>query len=279
MSHTIDLGYVIGPKGEQGEQGIQGIQGIQGVQGEQGLPGVPGTANISDDILATKHTIATNNGTPYIVPNDDSSSKRYINLHGDSFGICSTARSNTEKKVTLDKFRLVNGARISVRFTDTTSDNPSSGNITLNVNETGAKTIVMGNSNKDVVTFSKASEFCNNIVKEFLYDGQYWVILNDYQGSIDELISGLDTVNSNLLKNHYKYHGNGEQASFSVKTNAPYLLIIKGDRNTNYYVGIGDHASLFPVVSSGTYDSDVTVNNNIVSLPTNGYYFYFYINC
>lgn len=236
MSRTIDLGYVKGPKGDKGDigpQGIQGIQGIQGetgpqgergpqgiqgIQGEQGISGekgekgdqgVPGTANIADDILETKHTIATNNGAPYIVPNNDNSNKKYINVHGDSFGICNSARNNTAKSVSLTGFKLVNGTRISVRFTSEDNADPESGNITLNVNNTGAKTVVMGNSNKDVVNFSRAGEFCNNIVKEFIYDGEYWVLVSLNSSDIsmsdgrdfESTLSGLDEEKQNRTDN------------------------------------------------------------------------------
>lgn len=236
MSRTIDLGYVKGPKGDKGDigpQGIQGIQGIQGetgpqgergpqgiqgIQGEQGISGekgekgdqgVPGTANIADDILETKHTIATNNGVPYIVPNNDNSIKKYINVHGDSFGICNSARNNTAKSVSLTGFKLVNGTRISVRFTSEDTADPESGNITLNVNNTGAKTVVMGNSNKDVVNFSRAGEFCNNIVKEFIYDGEYWVLVSLNSSDIsmsdgrdfESTLSGLDEGKQNITDN------------------------------------------------------------------------------
>lgn len=236
MSRTIDLGYVKGPKGDKGDigpQGIQGIQGIQGetgpqgergpqgiqgIQGEQGISGekgekgdqgVPGTANIADDILETKHTIATNNGAPYIVPNNDNSNKKYINVHGDSFGICNSARNNTAKSVSLTGFKLVNGTRISVRFTSEDTADPESGNITLNVNNTGAKTVVMGNSNKDVVNFSRAGEFCNNIVKEFIYDGEYWVLVSLNASDIsmsdgrdfESTLSGLDEEKQNITDN------------------------------------------------------------------------------
>lgn len=91
---------------------------------------------------------------------------------------CSTARSTAAKVVTLANFTLETGAHIFVRFTNTGSSNPSSGNLTLNVNSTGAKTIVDGHTNKTVMTYSNAGYFYNNYVAEFVYDGTYWVWLN-----------------------------------------------------------------------------------------------------
>lgn len=88
---------------------------------------------------------------------------------------CSTARSTANKVVALTGFTLKTGSRVYVRFTDTGTSNPASGNLTLNVNSTGAKTIVDGKTNKSVLTYSSAGWFYNNIVSEFVYDGTYWV--------------------------------------------------------------------------------------------------------
>ena len=53
------------------------------------------------------------------------------------YGVCSTASNVAAKTVTCANFKLVNGARISVRFASTNiADAP-----TLNVNNTGAKAI------------------------------------------------------------------------------------------------------------------------------------------
>ncbi len=101
-----------------------------------------------------------------------------INTNKLQIAECSTARSTAAKAVTLANFTLETGAHIFVRFTNTGSSNPSSGNLTLNVNSTGAKTIVDGHTNKTVMTYSNAGYFYNNYVAEFVYDGTYWVWLN-----------------------------------------------------------------------------------------------------
>ena len=88
---------------------------------------------------------------------------------------CSTARNVLAKDVALNGFTLKTGSRVYVRFTDTGTANPSSGNFTLNVNNTGAKTIVDGKSNKTVMSYSYGGWLCNNYFNEFVYDGTYWV--------------------------------------------------------------------------------------------------------
>ena len=90
---------------------------------------------------------------------------------------CTTARSTVAKVVACSGFELYTGAFIFVRFTDTGTTNPSSGNITLNVNNTGAKTCIIGNSNKTVMTYSYSGEFYGNKTHLFVYDGTNWVFI------------------------------------------------------------------------------------------------------
>ena len=97
---------------------------------------------------------------------------------------CSTARSTAAKTVALTGFTLTTGAKVTVRFTDTGTSNPSSGNLTLEVNGTGAKEIVDGHTNMTVMTYSNASSFYNNYVAEFVYDGTYWVWINKDSNTI-----------------------------------------------------------------------------------------------
>ena len=93
------------------------------------------------------------------------------------FAECSTARNVAAKTVTLPGFELKTGTRITVRFTDTGASNPSSGNITLNVNGTGAKEIVDSHTNMTKLTYD-VNMFYNNMTWDFIYDGTYWVYLN-----------------------------------------------------------------------------------------------------
>lgn len=100
-------------------------------------------------------------------------------IHADTSIVdCSTARNVANKTVSLTGFILKTGSRIAVRFTDTTTTNPASGNLTLNVNNTGAKNIVDGHSNNSVMTYANAGFFYNNYVADFIYNGTSWVYLN-----------------------------------------------------------------------------------------------------
>lgn len=123
---------------------------------------------------------------------------------------CSTARNVAAKTVTLPGFKLKTGARISVRFTDTSSSNPASGHITLNVNGTGAKEIVDGHTNMTILGATSGWIFNANLVNDFIYDGTYWVYMNRDNNTLysamskAELTTGtatsLRTVRADYLK-------------------------------------------------------------------------------
>lgn len=87
------------------------------------------------------------------------------------FGTCSTASSTAAKVVTCSEFVLVRYATILVKFTYTNSASSP----TLNVNDTGAKSI-RWNGSTSIGDKIKAGD-----VYEFIYDGTYWLCL----GGID----------------------------------------------------------------------------------------------
>lgn len=161
------------------------------------VKGVPGTSNITDDILETKHTIATNSGVPYIAPNENLADRKYISLKGDSYGECATSRSAIGKYVAIPGFRLVIGNKVTVRFTDNGESNPLSGTLTLDVNSTGAKPIIMAYSNREEVTADKGEFFCNNMVKEFVYDGECWVCVSPLNVESPDILDSVESVKNN----------------------------------------------------------------------------------
>ena len=90
---------------------------------------------------------------------------------------CSTARNVAAKVVACSDFVLETGAVIAVRFTNTGNANPSSGNITLNVNATGAKNVVSPGSNS-IYTYGLGGYFYNYQTLMFMYNGAYFVHIN-----------------------------------------------------------------------------------------------------
>lgn len=109
------------------------------------------------------------------------------------YGTCSTAAGTAAKTVALTGFKLVTGAQIKVKFTVTnTASNP-----TLNVNSTGAKSIMYRGS------AISAGYLAVNRVYEFVYDGTDWELVGDINTDTKythpnnhpaSMISGLATV-------------------------------------------------------------------------------------
>lgn len=81
------------------------------------------------------------------------------------YGICITAAATAEKVVSLDGFKLVEGARVAVKFNYVNTNTVP----TLNVNNTGAKNMV-----KYGTTYVDPNTWSAGAVVEFIYDGISW---------------------------------------------------------------------------------------------------------
>lgn len=92
-----------------------------------------------------------------------------------TYNVCSTARNIVAKEVNITGFVLKTGSKIDVKFTDVSSELPSSGYITLNVNNTGAKNVKLSSTN-EVCDYTMSDFFCNNVTQTFVYDGTNWII-------------------------------------------------------------------------------------------------------
>jgi hypothetical protein len=103
--------------------------------------------------------------------------KKIIDSSG-KYATCATACSDVAKVVTLSNFVLQAGSHLYVKFTDTTTTKPTTGDITLNVNGTGAKNVYVSQAFSSFwkTTYSHALFFYNNQVHEFMYDGTQWVM-------------------------------------------------------------------------------------------------------
>lgn len=85
------------------------------------------------------------------------------------YGTCSTAAATAAKVVALSGFTLVTGAKLVVKFSTTnTAANP-----TLNVNNTGAKSIMYRGSSVG------AGYLATNRFYEFVYDGTNYQVIGD----------------------------------------------------------------------------------------------------
>ena len=96
---------------------------------------------------------------------------------------CSTAVNVVAKVISCDGFVLEPGAIIAIRFTSTTTTAPTSGNITLNINGTGAKNIVP-KENNTIYSYAWAWYFSNNRTWLFVYNGTYFICLNQDNNTV-----------------------------------------------------------------------------------------------
>ncbi len=100
------------------------------------------------------------------------------NVGSTIYGVSSTAANVAEKTVEMTGFKLIQGATIHVKFTNSnTAATP-----TLNVNSEGPKQIMAYGTTKAGTT-STTSWYAGSVVS-FTYDGTYWV-MNNYKYNTD----------------------------------------------------------------------------------------------
>ena len=112
------------------------------------------------------------------------------------FGVCETAGKDANKIITLsntDGWELVEGTIIGVKFKNTNTAT----NVTLNVNNSGAKSIYVNTS----VLTSSSTNCCGyaNKVIYYMYDGQYWVWLSMGAPDGNTYTTALSTSSSSAI--------------------------------------------------------------------------------
>lgn len=123
---------------------------------------------------ASKPATTTSNGLM------SATDKKAIEVLKKPLATCATGRATAAKVATLANFVLQVGTSIAVKFTDTVGKaNPTTGNLTLNVNGTGAKTIgYVRNGNKAAISYASGNFFYNNATHIFTYDGTFWLCMD-----------------------------------------------------------------------------------------------------
>lgn len=123
---------------------------------------------------ASKPATTTSNGLM------SATDKKAIEVLKNPLATCATGRATAAKVATLANFVLQVGTSIAVKFTDTVGTaNPTTGNLTLNVNGTGAKTIgYVRNGNKAAISYVSGNFFYNNATHIFTYDGTFWLCMD-----------------------------------------------------------------------------------------------------
>lgn len=113
-----------------------------------------------------------------------------------NFGICSTAGDTIAKTVTVDisgdtPFVLGNGIKVTILFQN--GNTSTLNNVTLNVNNTGAKKIKIGNSSNLSTNFIKSGQICH-----FTYYNDYWYLDSSPEATASQ--NGLLSINSQQIK-------------------------------------------------------------------------------
>lgn len=119
------------------------------------------------DVDRSEGTVTTT-GTPF----NAQTFNGMLDLYSAWYGTCSTAASTAAKEVSCAGFTLVTGSTIAVYFTNR---NTYDGQITLNVNGTGAKEVI------DPGQFSVGSTRCaweDYDTMIFVYTGANWRLVN-----------------------------------------------------------------------------------------------------
>lgn len=132
---------------------------------------------------------------------------------------CATASNVADKVIECEGFVLENGAVIAIKFTNTsTTANPTSGNISFNINETGAKNITI-KDNGTTMTYAYGVWFRSNRTNLFIYNGTYFIMLN-YDANT--------TYNPMTLGFGYGTCTTAEATAAKVATLASYALVKNG---------------------------------------------------
>ena len=92
------------------------------------------------------------------------------NIASTVYGICSTAANQAAKTVAINGFELITGTTIYVKFLN----NNTALSPTLNVSNTGAKSIILANGDNSG-TDNETTGWFSNAVLMLTYDGDSWV--------------------------------------------------------------------------------------------------------
>lgn len=192
--------------------------------------------------------------------------KKLLDIRNNPVGTCATGRATAAKVVTLANFVLTVGTVIAVKFTDTAGTaNPTSGNLTLNVNNTGAKNIgYYRNGSKGAFSYGYGAYFYNNATHIFSYDGTYWLCM-DFNVDNNTTYSVATTSVNGLMSSTDKSKLDGIATganNYSLPTASSSTL---GGVKTTSTVTSNSGYTACPIISGVPYYKDT---NTVYSLPT-----------
>lgn len=158
--------------------------------------------------------------------------KSQLDSIGPGFCACSTAAATAAKTASLSNFILKTGAQVSVKFSYTnTASSP-----TLNINNTGAKSIYYHNS------AVPASMLMSGGVYLFVYDGSRWQLLGNHFAPASESGTLESSLGSNLFFNDVK-NSSKSGASMTFGSNPQNTIVLSSSGlTTTAYCGKIDFA-------------------------------------
>lgn len=221
------------------------------------------------------------------------------------YAVCNTATTTAAKTVSITNFKLITGARVLVKFTYA---HKSQGSATLNVSNTGAKTICIekpdapyGNSSFSITSIISQNSWQAGDILDLVYNGTYWCVI----GSTGFLQSGryssnviIGTEENNLgAYCDYICDGSNDQTiiqqaindlpstggkivllegayNISEELTLPYPITFEGTVNTSLYVfsqGLLRHDTNNISVSNIATFKDININFLSETNDTEGY--------
>lgn len=151
-----------------------------------------------------------------------------------AYGTCENAAGTPGKEVRCDGFVLFEGARIQIHFLNANTTSVP----TINVNNTGAKTILI---NQAPVAESNQLLWAENARLEFVYDGTYWVLQNlpyacyGICPSSEEIpVKVIECTEAVICKGtvltiDFTYSNNSNDTSFNVAGTGQRPLLVNGE--------------------------------------------------
>ena len=168
------------------------------------------------------------------------------------YGTCSTASGTPAKVVTCSDFReLVTGVTIHVKFNN--ANLTTEMGVTLNVNNTGAKTVIGGLSGDTLP--GQGFRWASGCVVSFTYDGTYWVMNDSYlNASTDTKVTQTATTTNSDYPILFKYSANQTDETTQVR--------------------FGNTTGKVPKINPGTGDiSTCSLNGIVIMGDSNGFSF------
>lgn len=147
---------------------------------------------------------------------------------------CDDTRDTLNKVIDCDDFVLEKGVMIAVKFTAPDSTNPTSGTFTLNINNTGAKEIIIKNTSYKLI-YGNGWYFQGGYIWLFMYDGTQYIMLNqDANTSYSPMTLGFG----------YGTCATAESTTAKVITLASYVLVKNGIVSVKFTYAVPANATM-----------------------------------